>query len=224
MPVAESAFVEQAPEDRASSVFFPDEITPESVATARAEAARREAEEARRQEQLRDDGRNGNVAQVTATGDTGSNVAQLSDGASTEALAQLTEAERQVLLEAVEGTDICERASDIPAIRALCESRIETRSAEFTPPKAESAEDRLLGGGLDPDRVATLEAAVARLSRSGANADDFSNQVLASVALGAQSLGDQQTTAAPDGDPAADLSPETQALINSIVQQFGGGN
>ncbi|MGB7418223.1 MAG: hypothetical protein WA918_03495, partial [Erythrobacter sp.] len=31
---------------------------------------------------------------------------------------QLSAAERQVLLEAVEGTDICERDSDIPAIRA----------------------------------------------------------------------------------------------------------
>lgn len=172
---------------------------------------------------MRAAGRNGNVAQVTPTGDTGSDVDQLSDGTSAEALAQLTEAERQVLLEAVEGTDICERASDIPAIKALCEGRIETRSAEFTPPKGESAEDRLLGGGLDPDRIATLEAAVARLSRSGADADDFSNQVLASVALGGQALNDAQATAAPDGDPAADLSPETQALINSIVQQFGGG-
>jgi hypothetical protein len=222
--VEESVFVEQAPDDRSSSVYFPDEITPESVAAARAEAARREAEEAHRQEQLRRAGRDGSLAQVTARGDTGSDVDQLSDGQSAQALAQLTEAERQVLLEAVEGTDICERASSIPAIKALCESRLETRAAEFTRPVGETAEDRLLGGSLDAERVATLEAAVKRLAGAGPDANDFSNQVLASVALGNQTLSDAQSTAAADGDPASDLSPETQALINSIVQQFGGGN
>jgi len=208
----QSVFVEQAPaqqndavvaapqvEDASSKVYFPDEITPESVARARA------AE----QQQL--------AGSEQAEGE----LTQLSDGNSSQALAQLSAAERQVLLEAVEGTDICERGSDIPALQELCERRIETRSAEFAQQSSGSAEDSLLGGGLDSERVATLEAAINRLSRNAGNSDNFSNQVIASVALGNQTLSDSQATDA-EGDPTAELSQETQALVAAIVQQLGG--
>ena len=218
VPREEAAFVKQAPEDASSKVYFPDAITPESVAAARAREAQRQRQiEAAKAE------RSAPVAQVSATG--GSNdVAQLSDGSSSAALAQLSAAERRVLLDAVEGTDICERGSDIPALQELCDRRIETRSAEFTPADTnESAEDSLLGGGLDAGRVATLQAAIARLAGAEANPGDFDNQVVASVALNNQSLSDAQATAA-EGDPTAELSQETQSLVAAIIQQLGGGN
>lgn len=213
----ESAFVEQAPEDNTSKVYFPEAITPQSVAAARARAARQQQIEAANAAQ-----RTAPVTQVS-TSDTGNDVAQLSDGSTSAALAQLSDAERRVLLDAVEGTDICERGSDIPALQALCESRIETRSEEFASNQSGSAEDSLLGGGLDAGRTATLQAAIARLAGAGANPGNFDNQVVASVALNNQSLSDAQATAA-EGDPTSELSQETQAVVAAIVQQLGGGN
>ena len=215
-------FVEQAPAstseirqipDNSSKVYFPDEITPDSVAEARARAAE--------QEQLeRSAADDGTVVQLS-TGDGARDVAQLSDGSSSEALAQLSEAERQVLLEAVDGTDICERTTNIPAIRDLCASRLETRSADFGRQVGNSAEDSLLGGGLDSERVATLEAAINRLAGVGADSNNFDNQVIASVALGSQNLGDAAAADA-EGDPTDELNAETQALVAAIVQQLGG--
>ncbi|BDI61918.1 hypothetical protein [Qipengyuania nanhaisediminis] len=221
-----AVFVEQAPRtqarpesgaeqvrDASSKVYFPDEITPESVARARAAAAR--------QDQLvRENARENAVAQVSQ-GEGARVVDQLSDGDSARALAQLSEGERQVLLEAVEGTDICDQASNIPAIKALCDGRIETRSAEFARPRGASAEDRILGGGLDSDRVATLEAAINRLAGNDRDSSNFSNQVIASVALSNPSLGEAAATD-EEGDGAEDLSQETQALVAAIVQQLGG--
>lgn len=213
-----TVFVEQAPEneDNTSKVYLTDAITPQSVAAARARAAE--------QQQLEQaEGADREVVQLSQQGEGAREVIQLSDGDSSRALAQLTNEERQVLLEAVVGTDICERADNIPAIRDLCESRIETRSAEFAPrPQGGSAEDNLLGGRFDSARLATLEAAIARLARSTGRAEDFSDQAIASVALGQQTgLTDAEATAS-DGDPTADLSPETQALVNAIVTHLGG--
>ena len=231
----ETAFVEQAPEiaaepqqtetqprpqpaaDASSKVYFPDAITPQSVARARARAS---------QQQQISQTSGGDSArgadQVSRSEPAGQAVAQLSGGESTDALDQLSSAERQVLLEAVEGTDICERGSDIPALKELCEGRIETRSAEFAQNAgAGSAEDSLLGGGLDSARIATLEAAISRLARNASDSNDFSNQVIASVALGNTTLSDAQATSA-DNDPTGELSNETQAVIQAIVQQLGG--
>lgn len=185
-------------EDASSKVYFPDEITPQSVAEARAQTEQQ---------------------QVSSAPDTERQVAQLSDGESARALAQLTEAERQVLLEAVDGTDICERSDNIPAIQALCDSRLETRSADFRQASTGSAEDNLLGGGLDSDRVATLESAIARLAQNTGEPDNFDNQVIASVALGNQSVESAQPA---DGDDLSGLSSETQSVVNAIVQQLGG--
>lgn len=234
---AEAAFVVQAPEleaaqdeqptshrqqqaenapDQTSKVYFPEVITPETIARARARALEQE-----QLGQARASREEAPTTQVSADGASGREVTQLSDGNSTEALGQLTAAERQVLLQAVQGTDICDRSSDIPAIQELCDKRIETRSAEFTQNTAGSAEDSLLGGGLDADRIATLEAAIARLARNAANSNDFSNQVIASVALNNQSLA-EAATQATDADGANDLTPETQAVVNAIVQQLGG--
>ncbi len=206
--------------DASSKVYFPEPITPQ--ATARARAQTRSAQ----QEQLPSQPAPANAAlsQIPSGqqgGQDGQNVAQLTEGDTSSALAQLSAAERQVLLEAVEGTDICERGSDIPALQELCAGRIETRSAEFTQETRGSAEDNLLGGGLDSARIATLEAAIARLARNSGSSDDFSNQVIASVALGSATLTDAQATSA-EGDPTADLTPETQAFVNAIVQQLGG--
>lgn len=217
VPRDETVFVKQAPEDPSSKVYFPEAITPESVAAARARAAERQ-----RQIEAAKAQRSTPVAQVSVQGG-GNEVAQLSDGSSTPALAQLSAAERRVLLDAVEGTDICERGSDIPAIQALCETRLETRSEEFAREDSGSAEDNLLGGGLDAGRAATLQAAIARLAGVDANPGNFDNQVVASVALDRSSLDSAQASGS-EGDPGADLSQETQALVSAIVQQLGGGN
>lgn len=211
-----AVFVQQAPEDNSSKVYFPDEITPQSVAEARARAAQQQQLE---QAAAPDE----EVAQLSQGGEGARDVVQLSDGNSAQALAQLTNEERQVLLEAVEGTDICDRADNIPAIRDLCESRIETRSAEFARrDQSGSAEDNLLGGRFDSARLATLEAAITRLARSSGRAEDFSDQAIASVALGQQQSLTDTEAAAAEGDPTAELSPETQALVNAIVTHLGG--
>jgi hypothetical protein len=223
---ARSVFVEQAPENasrqaqqsaqRVSSVYFPDEITPESVARARAQAAQ--------PQQVGGQARGGvPVTQVTSGGQGARDIAQLSDGDSDRVLAQLSAAERQVLLEAVEGTDICERNPEIPALKALCEGRIETRSAEFARSSdADTAEGAILGEGLDSNRVATLESAIRRLAQNSGQSGDFSEQVIASVAINNRALGDSEAAVA-EGDPGSNLSPETQAVVNAIVQQFRGG-
>lgn len=201
-----------------SPVYFPDEITPESVARARAIAAQQE-----QLSRVNEADADAAFSQVSATGEGARNLDQLSDGDSARALAQLSAAERQVLLDAVEGTDICERGTDIPAIRALCESRIETRSSEFgQPARSVSAEERLLGEGLDGSRIATIEAAISRLANSGANTDDFSNQVIASVALNNGATAPASDLNASEDEEANDLSAETQQLIAAIVQQLGG--
>lgn len=226
-----SVFVEQAPasgtaaqqistpqaDPSSSKVYFPDPITPRSVAAARARAA--EQQQLERRASSGDD-----VTQVSPGGEGARDVAQLSDGDSARALAQLSPAERQVVLEAVEGTDICEQAASIPAIRELCEGRLETRSAEFARSNdSGSAEDNLLGGRFDSTRLATLEAAINRLAQSTGRPGDLADQAVASVALGQQgALSDVQATGA-EGEPGSDLSPETQAVVNAIITQLGGG-
>ena len=228
VPRDETVFVDQAPDrgedtaqvaqepanSRSSSAYLTDQITPESIAAARSRAAEQE-QLARQQEQPP-------VAQLSQREDNQQGVAQLSDGNSAQALAQLTEVEREVVLEAVEGTDICEQAQNIPAIQALCDGRIETRSAEVAQASEDgSAEDNLLGGGFDAARLATLESAISRLAQGGADSANFSNQVIASVALDRAVVSGAQATAA-EGDPTADLSAETQAVVNAIVQQLSG--
>lgn len=199
-----------------SAVLFPEQITPQSVAEARARAAQ--------QEQVKPaSGETGGVAQLTRGGEGVRVTEQLSAGESDRALAQLSAAERQVLIDAVNGTDICERSPEIEALQALCENRIETRSAEFTRTREKgSAEDNLLGGGFDSERLATLEAAISRLARNSGRADNFADQAIASVALSQQTILTDLDATETEGDPEKDLSPETEALVNAIAQQFTG--
>jgi len=212
----ESGDVPAPHEDAGSRVYYPDAITPEATATARARQAA--------QQQVATQERAMAGSQLSQVGgserDTDA-VEQLPSDDAEEVLAQLTAAERQVLLDAVEGTDICERETDIPAIRALCAQRIETRSEEFAQASSNtlSAEERLLGEGLDGDRIETLESAISQLARN-ADAGQFSNQVLASVTLD-DSAGIPGEQPPGEGDPGSELSAETQALINAIVNQFG---
>jgi len=235
VPQDEVAFVEQAPAteaaleqaetqshpqpaaDASSKVYFPEPITPQSVARARARSS---------QQQQISPASGDNAAraadQVSRSEPAGQAVAQLSNANASSALDQLSDAERQVLLEAVEGTDICERGSDIPALQELCEGRIETRSADFAQNAGgSSAEDSLLGGGLDSSRIATLQSAISRLAGSSPDSSDFANQAIASVALGNTTLSDAQATSA-ESDPTSELSSETQAVVQAIVQQLGG--
>ncbi|MEE4200740.1 hypothetical protein [Erythrobacter sp.] len=199
-----------------SKVYHPDPITARDVAAARSrntatQQLNRNVDDAR------------DVAQVNATTTRSAELDQLAARDAARALAQLTSEERQVLLEAVEGTDICDQNPDIPALRALCAERIETRSADFatSPANTLSAEERLLGEGLDADRVSTLETAIRRLAGSNAQADDFANQAIASVALGTSVLAPPEATTGEPAEGEAELSAETQALIDAIVNQFG---
>ncbi|EDL48755.1 hypothetical protein [Erythrobacter sp. SD-21] len=143
------------------------------------------------------------------------------------ALAQLTERDRAILFSAVNGTDICEREPSNPAIIELCLVRLEDRSEEFAGNSAPSLspEERLLGEGLDSDRVATLESAISRLARGNSALNSNEDQAIASVALGSSTLAPAQPTS-EEPNPS-ELSAETQALINAIVEQFstqaGGG-
>lgn len=162
-------------------------------------------------------------SQLTAIGESGSRMAQLSKADLDATLAQLTPAERRVLLQAIEGTDICDNPPAVAAIVALCQSRIETRSAEFSPrpERPLSAEERLLRGGLDDNGLPTVERVIERLSRvTVASSNDFSNQAIASIALAPPPQQDQPSN---EEDPTGlGLGSETEALINAIVQQLGG--
>jgi hypothetical protein len=157
-------------------------------------------------------------AQLSATGDNAQRLPQLSKAELDATLAQLTPAERSVLQKAIEGTDICDRPPAVAAIVALCKTRIETRSSEFTgrDEKQVSSEERLLRGGLEADGMPSVEAVIARLSQvnTAPSTDDFNNQAIASVALTPQSTGTD------DNQP--NLAPGTDAVINAIVQQLGG--
>lgn len=162
--------------------------------------------------------------QISAAGDGGSAVAQLSRADLDASLAQLSAAERRVLLQAIEGSDICNDPPRVAAIIALCQTRIETRSGEFgAPPELTlSAEDRLLSGDLQSTTLPTLDAVIDRLARGGAASGDPSNQAIAAIALGT-------TTPPPARKPEAEaestqtLGEEAQALINALVNQLGGG-
>lgn len=162
--------------------------------------------------------------QISALTDGGSGMAQLSRADLDATLAQLSAGERRVLLQAIEGTDICNDPPRVAAIMALCQTRIETRSSDFTA-RSEvglSAEDRLLRGELESSSLPTLAAVIDRLGRGGASVGDPSNQVIASIALGAG-------MPPPGGMPEEDTSgtsqvgEEAQALINALVGQLGGG-
>jgi hypothetical protein len=156
--------------------------------------------------------------QLSSAGDNSQRLPQLSKAELDATLAQLTPAERSVLQQAIEGTDICDRPPAVAAIVALCRTRIETRSSEFTgnDEKPVTAEERLLRGGLERDGMPSVEAVIARLSRVtvAPSTDDFNNQAIASVALTPQPSGAE--------DNQQNLAPGTDAVINAIVQQLGG--
>lgn len=163
------------------------------------------------------------ASQITGPGESGPRMAQLTKAELDATLAQLTPTERSVLLQAIVGTDICDNQPDVPAIIALCQTRIETRAGEFaTAPEVPlSAEERLLRVDSETAGSPSLEAVIARLSRaSSASSNDFSNQAIASVALAPPPVPDQPD----DGEDPTGLGfgAETDAVINAIVEQLGG--
>ncbi len=162
------------------------------------------------------------ASQITARAQSGPGMAQLSRAELDATLAQLTPAERRVLLQAIEGSDICDNPPQVAAILTLCVNRIETRSREFAarPDNSLSAEERLLWGDLDPVTLPTITQVIARLARGNASSEDFDNQAIAAIVLG--------TGAAPapgreeERPERQNLSGETQSLVNALVNQLGG--
>lgn len=207
----------QAPEG-ASKVYWPDEITTERVLEARRTATLQEQISRERERAL--------LEQLTAREKAATNAGQLTDEDADEVLAQLTQKEREVLLSAVTGTDVCESEPTSAIVRRLCADRIETRSQDFASRTANrlSAEERLLGEGLSGERSNSLNRAVDRLARGGSDANDPDNQAIASIALAPPDRSDASTDEASAPSGAGELSPETQALVDAIVQQFGGGS
>jgi hypothetical protein len=150
-------------------------------------------------------------------------VAQLSAADLDATLAQLTPGERRVLLQAIEGSDICNNPPQVAAIVALCQSRIETRAQEFATARAErtgSAEDRLLRGDSDNQNLPSLSQVIERLARGTAASDDFNNQAIASIALATPDPA--AGTAEKKAEDATGLSEATQGLVNAIINQLGG--
>lgn len=160
--------------------------------------------------------------QISARSESGAAVAQLSRADLEATLAQLNPAERLVLLQAIEGSDICDNPPRIAAMIALCQNRLETRSGEFAAiiPAEQSAEDRLLRGGNDHTGVPSVGQVIDRLARSSAGADDFSNQAIASIALATPVTTPSQPNEEQLG--TGGLAEETQALVNAIINQLGG--
>ncbi|NCP12795.1 MAG: hypothetical protein GW858_01355 [Sphingomonadales bacterium] len=163
------------------------------------------------------------TSQVSVQGQGGPAISQLSRADLASTLAQLTLAERRVLLQAIEGSDICDTPPDIPAILALCRGRIETRAAEFASPVAPvlSAEDSLLRGDLESTTLPSIAQVIDRLARGSASSEDFSNQAIASIALGATPAVREGLREEEQANPAS-LGEETQALINALINQLGG--
>jgi len=218
----QDVFIQQAPNAASSKVYFPDEPV-QSNADPRPSASTSDEEASMQQLEVDGAGPSSVVSQVGQRPDLNGSVDQLPLGTASRVLEQLTKAEREVLLEAVDGTDICDKATEVAAIQALCADRIETRSSEFASIRANrlTSEERLLGEGLDADRLSTLETAIRRLASSTAFADDFSSQAIASAALQG-GLSDVSQTASTDERSTGELSIETQSLIDAIVAQFGG--
>jgi hypothetical protein len=166
---------------------------------------------------------NAPASQITSRTQGTPSVAQLSKADLDATLAQLSPAERLVLLQAIEGSDICENPPAIAAIVTLCQNRIETRSQDFTraSERPASAEERLLRGDFDNAALPTVNQVIERLARSGASSGDFSNQAIASIVLG----GPASPPARPNDEAMPDtqaFGEETQALINALINQLGG--
>ena len=163
------------------------------------------------------------ASQISARGQGGPGMAQLSKADLDATLAQLTPAERRVLLQAIDGTDICDNPPAVAAIVALCQTRIETRSADFAaaPEQSVSAEDRLLRGDLESTALPSIDRVIERLARGNASSGDFSNQAIASIALGNSAPPPSRPREEEQPDTAG-LGEEAQALINALINQLGG--
>lgn len=166
---------------------------------------------------------NAPASQISARGQGGSSVAQLSKADLEATLAQLTPAERRVLLQAIEGSDICDNPPDVAAVIALCRNRLETRAADFTSrsERPVSAEDRLLRGDFESSALPSVDQVIERLARGGASSGDFSNQAIASIALGSSPATAPRPREEEQTDTAS-FGEETQALINALINQLGG--
>lgn len=164
----------------------------------------------------------GPATQITRRDQGGSGIAQLSKADLDATLAQLSAAERRVLMQAIAGTDICDNPPAVAAIITLCQNRIETRSQEFAAPVdvSISAEERLLRGDFDDQTMPSVDQVIERLARTSAASNDFDNQAIASIALAVPDVPASRRndeTIDPQG-----LSDETQALVNALINQLGG--
>ena len=209
-----AVFINQAPsaEDAAATRVYHGAVEPVASVSAKASVE---------EQQVPDTGDGFALTQLSNESAEGSSRAtQLTREEGRRVLAQLTAADRQVLLRAVEGTDICNKQPTLPVVIELCLQRLENRSEDFATANAArlSPEERLLGEGLDSDRVATLDKAVSRLAMGRPDFDSDEDQAVASVALSQGALTAEPATR--DKEDASDLPAETQALINAIVQQF----
>lgn len=174
-------------------------------------------------DQISEGDRNTPASQITSHRQGGSGMLQLSRAELHAALTQLSPVERRVLLQAIEGSDICNDPPQIAAIVTLCENRIETRINDFAArtEQAASAEDRLLSGDFERGTTPRIDQVIERLARSGASSGDPNNQAIAAIALG---------TTAPAPVPRREenqpekqsFGEEAQALINALINQLGG--
>jgi hypothetical protein len=164
------------------------------------------------------------ASQISTRAQGGTGVAQLSKADLDATLGQLSAVERRVLLQAIEGSDICDAPPNVPAILALCQNRLENNSADFAEvaERPLSAEERLLRGDLENTALPSVGQVIERLARGNAATNDFSNQAIASIALAPPPT--RPSGPGEDEDPAnASGNEEAQALINSLINQLTGG-
>jgi hypothetical protein len=165
------------------------------------------------------------TSQITSRTQSGTGMAQLSKADLDATLAQLSAVERRVLLQAIEGTDICDNPPNVAAILALCQNRLETHSQDFAEmaERTQSAEERLLNGNLESTTLPSVGQVIERLARGSAATNDFSNQAIASIALAPP-----PTTPTRPGDEeeteSTSFSEEAQALVNALINQLTGGS
>ncbi len=122
----------------------------------------------------------------------------------------------------LEGTDKCSADLLSERDRAFCQKIMETRPGDYAGPTAPSlsSDQELLSQRNSRSLEGRTNAAIGRLATGQASSNDSEEQAIASVVLSGQGAPTQ-----PTNEPAveAGLSAETQALVDAIVRNVGGG-
>lgn len=208
------------PKDESSTVNWPVELPGEVAAPSKQEPREKTVM------QLQIEQERGPIAplQISQAQATDIAAAPIVDGGKrAQPIAQLSENDRQIVLDTFEGTDICDRDERSPDVTQLCNQRIENRSEEFATSNRRilSADERLLSESIGGNGVNSLEQAIEQLGRNASDVNSPANQAIAAIVLG---TGQEEPTPDEGAETAQDgqgFPLDAGALIDGTVQQSG---